>query len=219
MALSPKTICPGAGCNRIVPIGERCERHRQQDKRQRWKQADERRGTTAERGYGSRWQEASEGYRSAHALCVPCLLQDRVTATRCVDHIVPRHCCEELFWDSDNWCSMCNRCHARKTRKEPKASWVPDRKRIVICGLPGTGKTTAAKAIGLPYWDADDYPWLTIAESIERERGGWMARHSGPCVVIVASPVTAATLAARMQGMVRHMTTQYVSRAARALAL
>lgn len=167
---------------------------------------------TAERGYDHRWQEASERYRTEHPLCVPCLLNNRTTGAQCVDHIIPRHSCEELFWEYDNWCSMCSRCHGRKTRTEPKHVWSPRLDRIVICGLPGTGKTTYAKTLGVPFWDADEYAGLTTVEDIQAARGAWLRGRCGAIAVIVASPVTAAGIAQQVGGTVKHMATQYVAR-------
>lgn len=180
---------------------------REPSKRTRpWYAADTRRQSPSERGYDSKWCAASEVYRRQNPLCVPCLLAGRVRPSQCVDHIVPARSCRDLFWMVENWCAMCNPCHARKTTKEPRNVWLPDYQRVVVCGLPGTGKTTWAKDRGAPYWDADEHPTLTSIDSIVEARSEWTARHDGPCTVIVASPVTASSVAALIRGMVHHMT-------------
>lgn len=177
-----------------------------------WFAADTRRASTAERGYGARWQQESEVYRKKHPVCVPCLLVDRVRPSQCVDHIVPADSCPSLFWEASNWCAMCFRCHGRKTRLEPQHSWQPRPDRLVVCGLPGVGKTTFAKASGFPYWDADDYPELVTSESIVAARERWLDQQRSSRVVIVASPITASQLAARIGGMVVHLTERRADR-------
>lgn len=211
MPKAAKTICPGYGCRSIVPAGTRCERH----EKQRHQEASRDRGTSTERGYTYRWNERSKRYRTEHPLCVPCQLKDRIIGTECVDHIVPRHSCAELFWDEDNWCSMCWRCHSIKTRKEPRTIWIPRKDRLVICGLPGTGKTTLAKELGLPYWDADDYGDAHDIASVQQRRNQWIAQRTGSFTVIVASPLSASLIACSISGLVRHLTSVWVARAKR----
>ena len=72
---------------------------------------DTRRGSTAERGYGSRWQRAREMHLSNYPLCVECLRQGRTTAATVVDHIKPHRGDMHLFWDRSNWQSLCQPCH------------------------------------------------------------------------------------------------------------
>ena len=107
---------------------------------------------------------------------------------------------------------MCLSCHGFKTRKEPSQRWAPRRDRIVVCGLPGTGKSTFARGTGLPYWDADDRTHLRDARAIIAARECWMKKHDEPCIVIVASITTASQIAARLRGVVKHMTERFVER-------
>lgn len=211
MPQAAKRICTHPGCYTIT-TESRCERHKKEHKT--W--AKKKRETTAERGYDNRWTEASKSYRRENPLCVPCQLRDRITATECVDHIIPRHSCEELFWDRDNWCSCCWYCHGVKTKKEPQTLWIPRKDRVVICGLPGTGKTTHAKEIGQPFWDADDYDYTTI-EQIQTMRSQWVSAQRGAFTVIVASPLTASLVACSIGGVVKHMTQQWVRREIRSV--
>lgn len=197
-------------CNRCRTIVEgacpRCSKERAQRR--------DTRENASKRGYNSHWTTASHYYRMEHPLCVVCQLNQRTTASQCVDHIIPRHSVEELFWEQDNWCALCNRCHALKTQREPRQSWTPDSQRIVVCGLPGTGKSTYAQATALPCWDADIHTDMASIEDIQRQRTAWIRSHSGPMVVIVASPLTASQVACEIGGLVKHMTHVYVNRMA-----
>lgn len=79
--------------------------------------------TTAQRGYGSRWQKARKGYLAKHPLCVMCARQGRTTAATVVDHVIPHRGDMLLFWQSDNWQPLCASCHdgdkARQERGRP----------------------------------------------------------------------------------------------------
>lgn len=121
-----KSICRAAGCGALVDEPGFCAAHIK-TMRQR---TDERRGSAAERGYGSRWMVARHYYLMVHPLCVQCAKEQRVTAAEVVDHIVPHRLKEALdsgdeaqitkaralFWDSEgNWQSLCKFHHDMKT--------------------------------------------------------------------------------------------------------
>lgn len=87
------------------------------------------RPTAAARGYGKAWQTARMLFLQAHPLCVKCLSGQggqegarRVESATVVDHIVPHRGDMTLFWDEDNWQSLCTPCHNRKTAQENRAS-------------------------------------------------------------------------------------------------
>ena len=85
-------------------------------------QQQEYRGTSAERGYGGRWQRESERYKREHPLCVACEAQGVASGQRgrtgvLVDHIVPASMCPDLFWDQSNWQTLCHHCD--QTIKKP----------------------------------------------------------------------------------------------------
>ena len=96
MPRRPNTPCKHPGCGRLVPYGTMyCEEHKplhQHDRK-----------TTAEKGYGSRWQKARAVYLHSHPLCVRCLAKGRYVKATVVDHIIPHRGNRELFWDRDNW--------------------------------------------------------------------------------------------------------------------
>lgn len=74
--------------------------------------------TTAQRGYGGKWQRARLGYLAKHPLCMMCEAENRVTAANVVDHIVPHRGNMTVFWDTTNWQPLCTPCHNAKTAKE-----------------------------------------------------------------------------------------------------
>ncbi len=215
--IGASTICPAAGCRTIVRGGGRCERHQKQQRSN--KQYEKRRGSFRERGYTTSWTNLSERYRQEHPLCVPCLAQGRVKPAQCVDHIIPVGCCPQLVLDWDNCQSACTHCNTQKRFTDPKESWTPNHSRIVVCGLPGTGKTTYAKSTGHPYWDTDEHPELSTIEQVQQARNKWVSAINPmlPCVVIVGSTLTAPHVALQLRGVVKHMTERYIVRPPHAL--
>lgn len=106
----------------------RCKAHQAIER----KQFNERRGSANERGYTAAWQRARAGWLRLHPLCKACEQSNRVEAANVVDHIVPHRFkqamdsgdaeriarAKELFWSKDNWQSLCEPCHNRKTAQE-----------------------------------------------------------------------------------------------------
>lgn len=81
-----------------------------------WRRSDT---TTAERGYGSRWQRARVRFLREHPLCAMCEDGGRLTPASIVDHKVPHRGDQDLFWDESNWQSLCGNCHnSHKQRLE-----------------------------------------------------------------------------------------------------
>lgn len=78
--------------------------------------------TSAQRGYGYKWQQAREGWLRAHPLCVMCdEIDGRVTAATVVDHKVPHRGDMALFWDRSNWQSLCAHHHSANKQREEAA--------------------------------------------------------------------------------------------------
>jgi len=50
-----------------------------------------------------------------HPLCVHCEERGRVAPAQEVDHIIAHRGDMTLFWDTNNWASLCKPCHSRKT--------------------------------------------------------------------------------------------------------
>ncbi len=78
--------------------------------------------TSTQRGYGYKWQKAREGFLAKHPLCVYCQRDEsRVTAATVVDHRIPHRGDMALFWDSNNWMSLCAHCHNTTKKREEEA--------------------------------------------------------------------------------------------------
>ena len=108
--------CTWPGCGILATSG-RCERHRHSAA----KEFDRTRGNSHQRGYGRRWQAASEAFLRSHPLCqCPECDEGRIRArpASVVDHKVPHRGDMKIFWDSTNWQSMAKPCHDRKTARE-----------------------------------------------------------------------------------------------------
>lgn len=74
--------------------------------------------TSAERGYGYKWQQARDGYLRLHPLCVMCRADGLVTLATVVDHIEPHRGDQRLFWDSENWQSLCATHHSGEKQRQ-----------------------------------------------------------------------------------------------------
>lgn len=110
--------CLAPGCRAVVEFG-RCPAHRRQQ--------DQRRGSARARGYSARWERRARAFKGSYPLCgmrpcgkppvmSQCRDEGRVTAAAHVDHVIPHRGDDALFWDEDNWQSLCAACHSRKTR-------------------------------------------------------------------------------------------------------
>ncbi len=113
MPSSPPGVCNNHGCGRITH-DRYCEQHKR-EKRQR---SDKERGTAAQRGYGSKWRKARQGYLAHHPLCVMCEADNVLNVATVVDHILPHKGDMKLFWDRKNWQPLCKRHHDIKTAKQ-----------------------------------------------------------------------------------------------------
>lgn len=95
---------------------------------------------------GRRWDELSKSYRRHHSTCEAC--GDKPTDH--VDHVLPRRAWPDLALDDENLQAICFRCHELKNKFERRATYDSDMclsaARVVLCGLPGSGKTSWARA-------------------------------------------------------------------------
>lgn len=110
MPSKPLRPCNKVGCTELTQ-SRYCKQHEVSVV----KQYDKERGTAAQRGYGSRWRKARNTFLSHHPLCVECERNGRAVPATVVDHIIAHKGNTSLFWDKNNWQSMCSTCHNRKT--------------------------------------------------------------------------------------------------------
>lgn len=69
-----------------------------------------------------------------HPLCVMCQAEGRIEAATVVDHIKPHRGDQALFWDRDNWQSLCKRHHDSDKQMLEKSGRV--RAQIGLDGWP-----------------------------------------------------------------------------------
>ncbi|KWR80342.1 HNH endonuclease [Cupriavidus metallidurans] len=79
---------------------------------------ESRRGSSAARGYGGKWQRERAAYLKANPVCVEHRSVGRVVLATVVDHIVPHKGDQRLFWSRSNWQPLCKACHDAKTARE-----------------------------------------------------------------------------------------------------
>ena len=107
--MRPQHFCAAPGCNVLIDAGSRCARH--MTEKRRW--ADAAKPAHSMLYKDARWRNASRLHRARQPLCVACGGLGVVT-----DHIVPHKGDIALFWQSDNWQTLCVTCHNRKSRTE-----------------------------------------------------------------------------------------------------
>ncbi|MBN8960562.1 MAG: HNH endonuclease [Rhizobiales bacterium] len=73
---------------------------------------NDRRGSSRERGYDTRWDDLSRGFRRANPLCLGCQAIGRVVLTDVCDHVIPHRGDRRLFWDPANRQPACNWHHS-----------------------------------------------------------------------------------------------------------
>ncbi|WP_441256062.1 HNH endonuclease [Tardiphaga sp. 285_C5_N1_2] len=64
-----------------------------------------------QRGYTHKWDKAAAAFKLANPLCVMCEKRGLVTPVYAVDHIIPHKGDMTLFWDQNNWQSLCRPHH------------------------------------------------------------------------------------------------------------
>ncbi|WP_166359297.1 HNH endonuclease [Pseudomonas akapageensis] len=107
----------------------------------------DRRGSSAARGYGFRWQQSRAAHLRLFPFCSMCSTDQRPVAAIIVDHkTAPKlkdakdsgdaariKAAWKLFWDPNNWQSLCKFCHDSTKQRMEKSG------RVIGCtadGLP-----------------------------------------------------------------------------------
>ncbi len=112
-----KTPCNQRSCRRAAR-GRYCEEHAHLVS---YRPADQRRGTSAQRGYDSAWRRLRQWYVRQHPFCEDCLKDGIYTTTLIeVDHVVPIDVRPDLRLDSNNLRSRCRRHHQLKSLEDRK---------------------------------------------------------------------------------------------------
>lgn len=112
MPRKPKRMCSYPGCPELTE-GIYCGKHQKEETKKY------NRNRKFKKLYNSsRWQRLRKKVLTKHPLCVECEKKGILTPATEVDHIVPHHGSEALFWDEDNLQALCKSCHDKKTAKE-----------------------------------------------------------------------------------------------------
>lgn len=91
--------------------------------------------------YDRHWSKARARHLAHFPLCALCRAQGRVVPATVVDHIRPHAGDRELFWNPENWQSLCKCCHDGTKRMQEN-----------------TGRLRGSDAHGYPL-DAQ-HPWF-----------------------------------------------------------
>ena len=80
------------------------------------------RKTSHKRGYTKKWAQARLRWLAKHPFCVECLKKGKLNdgtpkRQNHVDHIIPHKGNMQLFWDTSNWQTLCQKHHNQKTAK------------------------------------------------------------------------------------------------------
>ena len=124
MPAAPRKPCRSPNCG-VLGNTPYCEKHtikKEAEVRVERIKYDKERGTSASRGYGSRWTKYSLQYRKANPLCVMCEAKGKLTIAQCVDHITPVSGPDDPeFYNPKNHQGLCHSHHSEKTAKEDGA--------------------------------------------------------------------------------------------------
>ncbi len=110
------TVCHRHGCYRTaVPGLHYCNEHQALEAEWGKRKPVQRRGSSAWHQFynSARWRREKAEFLARYPMCAICGAKATV-----VDHIVPHRGNEELFWNRDNWQSLCALHHGAKTMHE-----------------------------------------------------------------------------------------------------
>ena len=115
------TPCRAFGCgNTTTDSYCRKHAHLKREVRRRSRGSDKQRPNAYRRGYDRHWDKARRLFLMDNPLCIRCAELGLIVEASVVDHIEPHRGDRCLFWDRDNWQSLCKRCHDRKTGSEDR---------------------------------------------------------------------------------------------------
>ena len=67
------------------------------------------------------WKAARRSQLAEHPLCEPCQARGLVVAATVVNHRQPHRGDEGVFFDPDNWQSLCKPCHDSEAQSQEKS--------------------------------------------------------------------------------------------------
>ena len=112
----PKKPCKGkyGTCPNLVDANKRycssCQPGEVKKEKARTRQYDKQRGTTAQRGYDSRWNRVRALYIKRNPICENCINEGRTNKAEEVHHIIPIKQGGAKY-SFDNLMSLCRTCH------------------------------------------------------------------------------------------------------------
>ena len=131
MPEKPLRPCSHAGCAELVKL-KYCEKHKlihdnktkssinDAKTKERHRQYDKARPHWHRLYDSKRWKCERIRYLTNNPFCVECAKDDTLKPASIVDHIIDHKGNESLFWDINNWQSLCIKHHNSKTAKENK---------------------------------------------------------------------------------------------------
>ena len=115
--LRPKSICKHPACGKLIDRAGYCDKH-QAVQDQYEAQRRNNRSHNFSKMYGWEWRKVRNNFIKANPLCVICFAKGLIVPANVVDHIKPHKGDKNLFWNEDNYQSLCKPCHDAKTAKE-----------------------------------------------------------------------------------------------------
>lgn len=106
MPVKPRSACSKNGCPNLASKHGLCEQHVREYNERRYSEPTL---------YDARWQKIRQLWLAEHPFCAECERQGAVNTGNIVDHIIPHKGDKELFWNMDNWQTLCKRHHDIKT--------------------------------------------------------------------------------------------------------
>lgn len=119
------------------------------------------------------WQRLRAQHKLSEPLCRICKAEGRITPVRVVDHIIPHRGNEKLFYDPNNWQSLCYPCHDSVKRMEERS---------------GKIKPT----IGLDGWPIESHVQPAIHLG-ELSHPAWFKPLSIPLTIVCGAPASGKT--------------------------
>ena len=72
----------------------------------------------------ARWKRERAAFLRAHPLCRYCEQQGRTSLATVVDHITPHKGDPALFWNQENWQSLCATDHSAAKQQQEKSGTI-----------------------------------------------------------------------------------------------